>query len=199
MIDNCIISKHRINIDPNIGFESCNAVRYYHNFKKRYGTIDLSANFDRTLFDIIKEGLFSRDYLEPVSLVLDSRGLYQPDFYILNMCNYFLEEFGLVKTIKNRKKIKEHMLKFLVDQSGFKPGELTPLTMAESIRLIKSDLGSKSAGYPYGTSKGKAIDLMPEILNKRIGFFRNKSYPVGDGCCILSFARSYVKSKSRAV
>jgi hypothetical protein len=76
---------------------------------------------------------------------------------------------------------------------------ILPSTISENISYVSSTLASKSAGYPYCCSKGRAIREKIDLVNQRIGYFRNDSYPEGDGPLILSGVRTYRKGKMRSI
>jgi hypothetical protein len=65
--------------------------------------------------------------------------------------------------------------------------------------FINADLGTKSAGYPYMCKKGEAFELYGKEIEKRVGYFRNMSYPEGDSCINLLHCRTYKKGKMRTV
>jgi hypothetical protein len=111
------------------------------------------------------------------------------------MCRYFLPTFDIKeeKLLSFRLKVREMIHHYLPT------GHLNPASTKDVLDYMKSNLGTKAAGFPYFKKKGYILNHYRDDLLRRVGFFRNDSYPDGDGPYVMSGTRTTKHGKMRGV
>lgn len=136
-----------------------------------------------------------------MSPVLDCspNNVFIPDEFLSNISIYFTPP-GDDYNMMEEKLFRSYVRKFLIDNLNLKDREkILPYSLEKCINRAYDELGTKSAGYPYCCSKGRVIKHYSSQLKERIGFFRNMSYPEGDGPFIAAFLRTQAHGKMRLV
>lgn len=192
LVDSTIMRRYRCEqYDPSRFFLNMD---YYVKYQRMYSKPRMRSIVDSRVLNALRGYDVQNKYID-----LNPNSLYIPEQYVSNMARYFVASAGEDMSQVKRHAIRLRIRELLTHTTGLSGGSTFPLPLHDVIERVRNDLGTKSAGYPYSCKKGYAITNYSDLLSKRIGFFRNRNYPKGDGPFILGFLRTYEKGKMRAV
>lgn len=195
LTDNCVLREHRTDGTPHNFVLDPLAFRSYC---KRMCRPDLTPIVDPVMWGRLRRRL--PDEFNNRHIQVEARNMFVPERFIPSVIRHFLprpkENSVLVEKLRVhvRKAIRDILL---ID----KLGSLKSSSHGVVLGHVSRDLSSKAAGYPYICKKGDVLSdpIKSGVLKKRIGMFRNGTYPDGDGPFNMSFVRTQASGKHRLV